>query len=78
MSVDIGGANWLDSNSTQLNPFWLGLLIQLEVVEFTKLESCLVVFDFCASNHECLPNIVSFTQTYTQNYVVNFEFIETV
>ena len=47
-------------------------------VVFTKLESCLVVFGFCALKHECLTNIVSFTQTYAQNYVVNFEYIEIV
>ena len=78
MCVEIGRANWLDWNSTLLNPYWLGLLIQFEVVEFTKLDSCLVVFGFGALKHEPLPNIVSFTQTYTQNYVVNFKYIETV
>ena len=39
----LGQASRLDSNPTQLDPLLLGSLIKLEVVEPTKLESCLAV-----------------------------------
>ena len=51
----MGRVSWLESNSTPLNPLWLGSWIKLEIVASTKLESCLVVFGLCTLKYQSLP-----------------------
>ena len=50
-AVVMGQANWLDSHLTQLDQFWPGLFIKLEVAEPTKLKTCFDALDSYVSKY---------------------------
>ena len=66
---------------TRPSPFRLGRLIKLEVVEPTRLESCLfktTCIEPMAFNSQSPPKIDSFTQNRSQNCPVNSKYIRTM